>query len=260
MVLIYTKLKSELKTNLFGIGCAAHIVNNTLHSAADCLPLDIESFLVKIHSYFYMYTVRVEELKDFCKYESVEYHTILGYCKTRWLSMLPAIERIIVMFKPLKAYFLPQRMCPAILRDFFNNEAAEFRLHFVQKQAAIFNDVLLQGQTTTIFETSYILSNLLQKYENRLNDRFISTDLKKSCGGTPSELLMNSVLDFYKNCVLYLEKWISEFQEFNVFSWMRLKQVPDWNNVSESLSKLMVSLTVDETQLYDEFASVKVFI
>lgn len=261
---IFSKLKSELKTDLFGIGCAAHIVNNTLHSAADCLPIDIELIMVKVYSYFYIYTVRVEELKDFCNYVSVEYQQILGYCKSRWLSMLPAIERLIAMFKPLKTYFLSQTMCPSVLKNFFNDQAAEFWLHFIQKQAIIFNDVILkiEGQTTSIFEVSSILSDLLLKYENRVQDKFISSDLKNLCGGSLNEQLLNCVIDFYQNCVLYLKKWICPFETFNIFSWMSLKTVPDWEDISKSLFKVqnVPNLAIDETQLYDEFLSLKLYL
>lgn len=68
---------------MIGIGCAAHIVHNTIKIAVDCLPIDIESIVVKIYSYFYIYIVRVDNLKDFCKFINIEYKQLLGYSKTR---------------------------------------------------------------------------------------------------------------------------------------------------------------------------------
>lgn len=61
---VYYKLKSQLNEHLLGIGCAAHICHNTLQSGCDGLPFDVELILVKIHSHFYRFTVRVAHLKE----------------------------------------------------------------------------------------------------------------------------------------------------------------------------------------------------
>jgi hypothetical protein len=55
-----------------------------------------------------LYTVQVEELKEFCYFVDIEYKQVLGSVKTRWLSLQPAITRVIVMFPGLKSYFLSQ--------------------------------------------------------------------------------------------------------------------------------------------------------
>lgn len=57
--------------SIIGIGCAAHIVHNA--TATDCVLVDIESVIVKIYKYFYRYTVRMEQLKDFCDFVDLEY-------------------------------------------------------------------------------------------------------------------------------------------------------------------------------------------
>ena len=202
---VFTKLKNEIGVNIIGIGCAAHIINNTLQTATDCLPVDVEAVLVKVYSHFHIYTVRVEELKDFCNYVSIEYQQILGYCKTRWLSLLPAMERFLCMFIPLKTYFLSLNTCPVMLKNFFNDTNAEFWFHFIHDQATLFNEAILsvEGQTTTVFKVCYILNDLLTKYENRLKDEFLSIDLQKLCDKTK---VLNDVLQFYSHCIDYLKK------------------------------------------------------
>ena len=65
-----------------------------------------------------IYTVRVEMLNEFCETAEVEYQKILGYSKTRWLALLPAVERILKLYDPLKSYFLSQDKCPRILEVF----------------------------------------------------------------------------------------------------------------------------------------------
>lgn len=50
-----------------GVGSAAQTAHNTLQTAADFLPIDVEVIVNKIYCYFHIYTVREERLKEFCK-------------------------------------------------------------------------------------------------------------------------------------------------------------------------------------------------
>ena len=92
---VYTKLNNYLGRELIGVGCNAHILHNAIKTACDCLPIDVEVIIVKIYSYFYIYTVRVESLKEFCEFVDIEYNQLLGYSKTRWLVLMPTIERVL---------------------------------------------------------------------------------------------------------------------------------------------------------------------
>jgi hypothetical protein len=112
---VYTKMCSQLDRKIIGVGCAAHILHNAMQTAADLLPIDVESIVVKIYSHFYIYTVRVESLKQFCEESDVQYKQLLGYSKTRWLALMPAVERILKMFAPMRSYFLSLEKCPKVL-------------------------------------------------------------------------------------------------------------------------------------------------
>jgi hypothetical protein len=48
-------------------------LHNALQTSADILPLDVEAIVNKIFQYFHIYTVWVEELKEFCDFVDVEY-------------------------------------------------------------------------------------------------------------------------------------------------------------------------------------------
>ncbi|KAK8770505.1 hypothetical protein V5799_013028 [Amblyomma americanum] len=80
---VFSRSQDSMDHKIVGIGCAAHIAHNTVQTAADCLPLDIEAVIVKIYSYFYIYTVIMESFKKFCDFASAEYQRLLGYSKTR---------------------------------------------------------------------------------------------------------------------------------------------------------------------------------
>jgi hypothetical protein len=95
--------------NIHGVGCASHILHNALQTTADILPIDVEAIVNKIFQYFHIYNVRVEELKEFCDFVDVQYKQILGSVKTTWLSLQPAITRVISMFPALKSFSFPRK-------------------------------------------------------------------------------------------------------------------------------------------------------
>lgn len=49
---VLMKLQVSLKKPLIGIRCGAYVIHNAIKSAADGLPLDYESIIVKIYSFF----------------------------------------------------------------------------------------------------------------------------------------------------------------------------------------------------------------
>ncbi|KAH1167112.1 hypothetical protein KIL84_016284, partial [Mauremys mutica] len=52
---LWQKLQANLGKEIFSIGSGAHIVHNCLQNAVNCLPLDAESFAVKVYKYFRIY-------------------------------------------------------------------------------------------------------------------------------------------------------------------------------------------------------------
>jgi hypothetical protein len=47
-------------------------------------------------------------MKDFCDFVEKEFGIRLGYIQTRWLGLLPAVERALKLSLPLKLYFQSQ--------------------------------------------------------------------------------------------------------------------------------------------------------
>jgi hypothetical protein len=90
---IFHKLKVEIGKDIDGIGCPAHILHNTVSTAADRLSINVEAIVVKIFNYFSIYTIRTEKLKDFCEFVKVTYKSLQSHSRTRWISLMPAVER-----------------------------------------------------------------------------------------------------------------------------------------------------------------------
>lgn len=133
---VFSRLKATFP-HLVGVGCAAHIEHNTLKRACDILPFDIEWLIVKTYSHFYRYTCRVEALRQFCEEAEQEYFQVLGYAKTRFLALGPAVERIILLFDVLRTYFLSLPKGEKPLKDFYADKSSKFWLMFIQEQVSV---------------------------------------------------------------------------------------------------------------------------
>lgn len=132
---VYFKLKQEYPS-LIGVGCAAHIVHNAMQCGCNGLPFDIELIVVKIYSHFYIFTVRIAKLMQFCESVEVEYQKLLGYSKTRFLALLSSVGSIIRIYDGLKEYFEETENSPKVLRDFFQNPCSKLWLMFIQDQVS----------------------------------------------------------------------------------------------------------------------------
>jgi len=176
---VFSILNNNLKTNIFGVGCAAHILHNAMQSSADVLPIDVEIIVNKIFQFFHIYTVRVEHLKEFCEYTNVEYKNILGSVKTRWISLLPSITRIIDIYPGLKSYFEKQEKCPTILKSFFNDPMSIVWFHFLQSQLKVVCNTVtkIEGDKISACEVAEELEILVGKIKNRKNLNFLTTNI-----------------------------------------------------------------------------------
>jgi len=108
-------------------------------------------------------------LKEFCEYANVEYKNILESVKTRWLSLLSAITRIIDIYPGLKLYFEKQEKCPTILKFFLNNSLSIVWLYILQSQLKVLCDTVtkIEGDKISSCKVSDKLEILVGKIKNR---------------------------------------------------------------------------------------------
>lgn len=270
---ILARLKTKLKKEIMGIGCAAHIVHNAMQTTCDLMPLDIENIVVKLYSHFYIYTVRVESLKQFCEDAGVTYQKLLGYSKTRWLALLPAVERILKIFNPLKAYFLSIEKCPNVLKSFFESPTSEIWLKFVHNQASLFSSSIkiLEADKITILEVATEINNLKAKLKERENNTFLPIILKNDLrtseenGDINRQWFESHVKMFYKNAYDYLNKWSVHFLPFENLEWAMLNKEVCWEEIQDGLSSLIASEylnndSFNENELFDEVGYLKNFL
>lgn len=266
---VYFRLKEMLERKIIGIGCVAHIVHNCVQSALDILPFDIEVLIIKIYKYFYIYTVRVTELKEFCQFAEIEYQKVLKHSNTRFLSLLPAVQRIITIFKGLKSYFESQEHCPLLISNFFSDPSGELYLNFVFGQLNLFNSTILKIEKDNISASEVFreLKNLKMLLRERREHKFIPQEAKllvnklEESGEINLNVFLKNIDKFYEVCESYISLWQTNFNEVEEHIWVFEGEL-NWNNVEKSMQLLSSKFTtitpiINCDTLFDEVVYAK---
>ena len=264
---VYTKLKESMNGFMAGAGCPAHILHNAAQTAADVLSVDIEVIVMKIFSYFSIYTVRTERLKDFCDFVGINYEAVLSHSKTRWLSLINAVERIITIFEALKSYFNSEEKPPKILIDFFNNPLSEaylFLIHSFQYLLST-NIKKIEKRENSVIEVLSILNDLVKCVKEKMDVKFIPLSVrsclsKDEITNEQKTKFKLEVEDYYSTCHGYIMKWVYSLDEFKTYTWMLLKSniPPAWDNVESSCVVLKEKgIKIDDNKLFCQWSSFK---
>jgi hypothetical protein len=89
---LYRSLQEKMANKLICVGCCARNVHNTVQSASGCLPVDTHALTgKKLPALSHLCHTRWS--LEVCEFTETEYKAILGHCKSRWLSLLSAVER-----------------------------------------------------------------------------------------------------------------------------------------------------------------------
>ena len=258
---VFYRVKNNVKRDLVGIGCTIHIVHNCLQHAVDSLPVCVGS-LVKIYKLFYIYTVRVFELKEFCDFADVEHQRLLQHGNTRFLSLLPALERVLEMFEALKSYFNLQEHCPTFIRQCFENPTQELNLWFVYEQLKYFNETMLklERQKTSAVDVAIILTELqLNLHQNRVSN-FVPHQAKRTWeklekdGEVNARFFLNETRCFYEKRESYLDVYGNSYEGATSYLWLNSSKDLSWPPVCASAEKIncmFAKQIIDIESLFD---------
>lgn len=260
--------------NIIGVGCIAHIFNNSVHIALDSLPLCLESIVMQIHNHFATFTVRTEELKSISSELDIHFKQILYHSKTRWLSLFPAIERILQMFEPLRTYFLKKEKNNAsrTLRVFFENDLNEGYLWAVHSFMAIYHNRIKDTERTDVSVNEVLenCSEIMNSINARIEQDFcplkVTSILRKfkDSNGNSEQVISfkEDIKNMYIIAVQYLRSWTEIlYKDTEHFKWMTLKDVPEWNQVSDTISILLQNnVEVDDSKCFDQLQNLKSFL
>jgi len=80
------------------------------------MTIDVESIIYETYQYFCIYTVRTEELKDYCDFVGTEYWKLLSHSVTRRISLYPSLSRMLQVYPALQSYFMSIDKPPIVLK------------------------------------------------------------------------------------------------------------------------------------------------
>jgi len=234
---VYSLLNRKMQKDLIGIGCPAHIIHNAAKKKGlETLSIDVQSIIMKIYNHFSVYTVRTEELKEFCEFVDIEYRQLLYHSPTRWLSLFPGLNRVLQMYPALKSYFLSSDSCPKILKNFFESNLGEASLWFAHSIMYKFYEKTkeLETEKNSVMETISILKCLITMLEQRIEQSFLPIKVSSILQSISRDGFDFQVTNFkteticcYKKMLDYIISWSHQFHELNIFEWMSLTNVPE---------------------------------
>lgn len=274
---VYTELQAENK-NIVKANCNAHISHNTLRKVVDILDCDVESIVTAVYGHFSISANRRVELQGFFEFCDMEFQEIIRHVNTRWLSLGPAIERLLLSWKPIVSYFKSLGdECPVRLRkllglhvdnddDDLQVKVTEAYLSFVQNLCCVFEKtvLVLEKDNKSFCELYAIMHDLRSKLKDRLSDKFFGFGAQcilksESIPPTRKKSVEANFLVGLQKAVTYLEQWF-DFSPNAITCALQpfsLKVVPSFESIANACDVLGITANVDIDTMYDELSSTK---
>lgn len=270
---VYTKLKKKNSYLLTG-NCHAHIVHNTVKHALDEFSVDVENVVLKIYAFFSSSAKRREKRKEFCEFCDVEFREFLRHVVTRWLSLNPAITRLMQNWTALKSYLISLGDdCPRHLRILLNlnmdaeelqeeGDVVEVYLLFCNNILSLFEEVVknLEKDATTSVDLYAIMKSFMDKLIQRRDDEFYGYLTKLKLQRLPpsdANTAKKEFKAFLSTAIRYIKKWFDFTEDNWLFHLQPLSlrsekiDFGDMEKVAVKLN-LVQKLQINMDALYDE--------
>ena len=224
---------------LLGIGCGAHITHNAAKHGCQMLEINFESLAVNLFNHFKIHAVRTATFKSVCDELDCVFMPLKSHSGTRFLSLNPAINRIIQMFEPLSEYFLSLSQCPPSIRCFFQNAKSKFWLVFIEYQTKSFNSAIekMERSTTSSFEAAKELRILKLKIQNRMRLNYLPHEAEaenQKLNFIQQQQIQVELSKFYQSVIYYIDLWENSYDGTEVFFWISMCRFPEWKMVLDS--------------------------
>lgn len=244
---------------------------------------------MKIYKHFSQHTVRVTRLKGICVEAEIEYEILLGYGKTRFLAFRKSVDRIVSQYVALESYFLdPQKKSsPPFSRRFFKCPVPKILLIFIRDQCDIFECSIkkIEGDSIAGFEALEIMSQLQTVVEARAEDKFFSLAFREEMDVIKRKLPFHTMIvdkngddirvvinekylddlteKFFSDCINYFKKWIEPLKPLGIWSWVSLKNIPEWKDIEPCMDTMNEKNLLDKShdvKIHTEFCNAKLII
>ncbi|CAF5111813.1 unnamed protein product, partial [Rotaria sp. Silwood1] len=264
------KLLKDLQPRLRKGNCYGHVLHNSVKTAHDDLPIDIETILCKAYSYFSRSAKRLESLKEYFEFVQVDFDVLLKHISTRWLSLLPSIERLLEKFEPVKQFFLNQptsTKAQQVLNAFFQNDEGLCILNFLQNVLTEIQkaELQLQRSNTTVVDLHFIITNLINKLRQKLVDKFYGNKTRlilnqlKQIDQAKNEELTKAFELFIDTVIVYIKSYFDSDNEFyEKLSFFNAKSFEflTWEKCLDVVDILHID-DLDIDKLHNEFCDIK---
>ena len=102
---INSKLKANYQRELVDTGpCQLHVVHNSFRKGVEGYGSDVENLCIDIYYFFKLSPPRREDYADVQQKLNLDEFVFLQHVQSRWLSLIPAIERVRKQFPAFKEY------------------------------------------------------------------------------------------------------------------------------------------------------------
>lgn len=188
---------------------------------------------------------------------------MLRHVPTKWLSLLPAVDRLLQNWPALKSYFVSEgeEECHKLLWETFEPEENESLpmcyCFFIQNVMQLFHNavLILESDYVTSTDLQDIMTDLRNKVQDKKNDKFhgkSTSDMVKKLNHADQQKFQKEVDKFFERCINYLDKWYDfTNSEFKNMSLLSLKLPVTWEELNEIVAKFTLNLDLDK--LYDDF-------
>ena len=265
---VFTKLK-QYNSKLIPLGCPSHLVHKSAQIASDrALSVDVESVALKIAWYFSGESSgvinRYKGLVEFCDFIDIHYMKFPTHGKTRWLTLHPLIERILMLWEAIKSYFLSNELVPRMLETFFNANLSQCYFLFLHSTLKLFNDtnMILQRSNLCLPEMIRVMNKLKLNLMNRSKSGFLGStteaELEKIDNAHEINKFKLECSEFYKISIDYLNKWLHLDQLPQNLDWLLLEDAKliEYETLKESAKSLCPEIVLDD-DLFEEVCNLK---
>lgn len=195
---ISSKLEAEVKSagsKLVSTGfCVLHVIHNSFKYGCNEFGQRAVNFTVDLFQWFHNYPAREEDYAHIQEELNLEELKFLRHVESRWLSLVPAVQRILNQFDAIVKYFkdfLPKTDTNSTKSDRFkrlykiineNQEELKAEMYFLESVKEIFDTYLvaLQKEEPLI----HILYPTLAELLKALMSRFLKPDVYQGKTGT----------------------------------------------------------------------------
>ena len=231
------------------------------------------------YGHFSVSANRRVELQDFFDFVDLEYSDLLRHVPTRWLSLGPAIERLLKSWPAVISYFQSLgEQCPKRIQTHLglkpdrddgemHMKVKEAYLHFIHNLCCVFEQtvLILERDDFSFCEIFPVMQDLRNKLKDRLNDKFFGVGARSVLRSDIFTEQMKQTIEAefcvgLQRAISYLEQWFNFSSDSitSVLQTFALKSVPNFRNLSDACSARGLDADIDIDAMYNEFSSAKV--